>query len=114
MTGPVSDRDYSDILVPAIDEVISTGGRVRRPSIVEAGLSELTLGAVLQDARLGSKHWRGFERAAVVTGNPAFRRRQSTQVPQCVDSIRPVPDLRSVEIDRVFDDRELRHPRRPQ
>lgn len=73
MTPPVTDSDYTDTLVPAIDAAIAGGDRVRVLAIVEAGITDFTLGAMLQDARTGLKHWRGFDRAAVVTDNKALK-----------------------------------------
>lgn len=73
MTPPVTDRDYTETLIPAIDAAIAQGDRVRLLAVVEAGFSDFTLGAMLQDARTGLKHWRGFDRAALVTDNAALR-----------------------------------------
>ncbi|KRS17694.1 STAS/SEC14 domain-containing protein [Roseovarius indicus] len=73
MTPPVTDADYTDTLIPAIDAAIAKGDRVRMLAVVEAGFSDFTLGAMLKDARTGLKHWRGFDRAALVTDNTAMR-----------------------------------------
>lgn len=73
MTPPVSDSDYTDTLIPAIDAAIAGGDRVRLLAVMEAGFSDFTLGAILRDARTGIKHWRGFDRAAIVTDNGALK-----------------------------------------
>jgi hypothetical protein len=73
MIPPVSDDDYTRTLIPAIDKAIAEGDHVRLLAIVEAGFSDFTLGAILQDARTGIKHWRGFDRAAIVTDNKALK-----------------------------------------
>ena len=73
LKAPVTDKDYSEILIPAIDKAIEQAERVRLLVIVEAGLSDFTLGAMLEDARVGLKHWRGFDRIAVVSDNQAVR-----------------------------------------
>ncbi len=72
ITAPVSDSDYKDRLLPAIDKAIAGGDHLRMLAIVEAGFSDFTLGAMMQDARMGLKHWRGFDRVAVVTDNSAL------------------------------------------
>jgi hypothetical protein len=72
MIAPVSDSDYKDRLIPAIDKAIADGDTLRLLAIVEAGFSDFTLGAMLQDARTGLKHWRGFDRIAVATDNTAL------------------------------------------
>lgn len=74
MTPPVTDKDYTETLIPAIDTAIAKADRVRILAVVEAGFSDFTLGAMLQDARTGFKHWRGFDRAAVVTDNSALKK----------------------------------------
>ncbi|GAB4303020.1 MAG: hypothetical protein Kow0058_17190 [Roseovarius sp.] len=73
MTPPVTDKDYTDTLIPALDAATAGGQRLRLLAVVEAGFSDFTLGAMLQDARTGLRHWRGFDRAAVVTDNAALR-----------------------------------------
>ncbi|MDO6721859.1 STAS/SEC14 domain-containing protein [Celeribacter halophilus] len=72
MTAPVTDRDYKETLVPAIDKAIAGGDCLRLLAVVEAGFTDFTLGAMLQDTRVGLKHWRGFDRVAVVTDNAAL------------------------------------------
>lgn len=74
MGPPVTDKDYRETLIPAIDKAIAAGDRLRLLAVIEAGFSDFTLGAILQDARTGLKHWRGFDRAAIVTDNTALTR----------------------------------------
>lgn len=74
MTPPISDADYKQTLIPAIDKTIAQDDRIRVLAIVDAGFSDFTLGAILQDARTGVKHWHGFDRAAIVTDNSAMRK----------------------------------------
>ncbi|MDF0600749.1 STAS/SEC14 domain-containing protein [Psychromarinibacter sp. C21-152] len=66
---PVTEADYRDVLMPAIDAAVETGDGVKLLATIEAGPSEFTLGALWDDARMGLKHWRGFDRIAVVTGS---------------------------------------------
>ena len=73
VTPPVTDRDYTETLLPAIDDAIIRGERVRLLAVIEAGFSDFTLGALLQDVRTGFKHWSAFDRAAVVTDNAALK-----------------------------------------
>lgn len=68
-SGAVTDEDYKTVLIPAIDEAIEKSDTVRLLVILASGLKDFTFGAMLQDARTGMKHWRGFDRAAVVTGS---------------------------------------------
>jgi len=72
MTAPISDSDYKETLIPAIDKAIAGGDRLRLLAIVDAGISDFTLGAMVQDARVGLKHWHGFDRVAVASDNDAL------------------------------------------
>lgn len=67
ITAPVSDRDYTEVLMPAIDAGIARADQLRLLCILEAGASDFTLGALWDDARMGLARWRGFERIAVVS-----------------------------------------------
>ena len=73
MTPPVTDADYRETLLPALDAALIKGDRLRLLAIVEARPSEFTLGAMVQDARTGLKHWRGFDRIALVTDDRIVR-----------------------------------------
>lgn len=74
MSGAITDEDYREVLVPAIDKAIEDSERVRVLVELESDISDFTLGAMMDDARMGLKHWRGFDRCAVVTGSDAMRR----------------------------------------
>lgn len=67
ITPPVSDRDYTEVLMPAIDAGIARADSLRLLCILEAGATDFTLGALWDDARMGLSRWRGFERIAVVS-----------------------------------------------
>ncbi len=67
MRAPVTDGDFNSVLMPALDEAIAACDRVRLLVVLEAGLKDFTFGAMMDDARSGLKHWRGFDRIAVVT-----------------------------------------------
>lgn len=73
-TAPVTDADYRDVLIPAIDEAIARSDNVRLLMVLDARISDFTLGALWDDARLGLKHWRGFDRVAVATGSQGLAR----------------------------------------
>lgn len=66
-TGTVTAADYREVLVPALEAAIAARAEVRLLARIGPGFEGFTLGAMADDARLGLKHWRGFDRAAVVT-----------------------------------------------
>ncbi|MDA5557975.1 STAS/SEC14 domain-containing protein [Shimia sp. MMG029] len=74
MTAPISEDDYTTTLAPAIDKAIETADHIRLLAIVDGGMSDFTFGALREDSRMGLKHWRGFDRVALVTDDPGIRR----------------------------------------
>jgi hypothetical protein len=67
VSGDVTDADYKNTLVPALDQAIETGEPLRLLVIFEEDVS-YSLKAMLDDAALGLRHWAGFDRIAVVAG----------------------------------------------
>lgn len=74
VSGAVTAEDYQNTLIPALDDAIAVTDRIRALIVMESGVSDFTLGAMMDDARMGLKHWRGFDRIAVVTGSTGMRR----------------------------------------
>ena len=66
-TGRVSEQDYEDVLIPAAERALSSGTPVRLLFQIGPGFEGYSAGAIWADARLGMRHWRGFDRVAVVT-----------------------------------------------
>ncbi|MBP0481265.1 STAS/SEC14 domain-containing protein [Sagittula salina] len=67
LSGKITDDDYEDVLVPALEAAIEAHDRVRL--LVEiADFKGYELDALVEDARIGLKHWNGFDRVAVVSG----------------------------------------------
>lgn len=64
--GKITDDDYEDVLVPALEAAIEAHDRVRL-LVVFDDWGGYELEALLDDARMGLKHWNGFERVAVVS-----------------------------------------------
>lgn len=73
INAPVTAADYKDVLMPALDEAIAREEHIRLLAIFDAKMSDYTFGAMIEDARLGLKHWRGFDRAAVVAAGNGLR-----------------------------------------
>lgn len=65
--GTVTEADYRDVLIPALEKAIEAREHVRLLARIEPDFEGYTLGAMADDARIGLKHWNGFDRAAIVT-----------------------------------------------
>jgi hypothetical protein len=66
-TGHVTGDDYEKVLVPAIDKAIEEHERIKLLAQIGPGFDGYRLDAAWDDTKLGLRHWRGFERIAVVT-----------------------------------------------
>jgi hypothetical protein len=67
ITGDVTGHDYDSVLTPAIDKAIEKYNHIRLLAQVGPDFGSYSLDAIWDDAKLGLRHWNGFERVAVVT-----------------------------------------------
>lgn len=67
MSGKITEADYRDTLAPAMDAALEGHDRIRLLARIGPGFEGFSAGAALADARLGMRHWTGFDRIAVVT-----------------------------------------------
>ncbi|NNC88900.1 MAG: STAS/SEC14 domain-containing protein [Akkermansiaceae bacterium] len=72
-SGKVTAEDYESVLMPALDAAVAEGGPIRLLYILEASLTDFTLGAMWDDARTGWSHLQDFERVALVSDSPTVR-----------------------------------------
>jgi len=66
-TGEVSKDDYKKVLVPEIERVDKEHGHIHFMMVMETSARNFSLGAWLQDALEGLKHYRGWKKIAIVT-----------------------------------------------
>ena len=65
--GKITDTDYKDVLVPAIEAQIQMVGKVRLVYVLGSAFDSFTAHAAMDDAMLGMHHWKDFKKVAVVT-----------------------------------------------
>ncbi|MCB1310809.1 MAG: STAS/SEC14 domain-containing protein [Sedimentitalea sp.] len=65
--GKITDEDYKSALIPAVEDQIKTQGKARLVYVIGPEFESYGGKAMLDDALFGVKHWRDFERIAVVT-----------------------------------------------
>ncbi|MFL5809092.1 MAG: STAS/SEC14 domain-containing protein [Flavisolibacter sp.] len=66
-TGEVTKDDYDSILVPEIEKVGKQHGHIHFLMVLETPVKDFSLGAWMQDAWQGLKHFRGWKKVAIVT-----------------------------------------------
>jgi SpoIIAA-like len=69
--GTVTARDYSEVLMPAIERAASLGEKIRFLYIFADDFAGHEGEAAMED-RLGIGHWSSFERIRLVTDNDAY------------------------------------------
>lgn len=65
--GEVTRSDYETVLLPPLQEAYRKGNRIRFLYQTSPGFSGYTVGAMVEDMRVGLKYLRLFERCAIVT-----------------------------------------------
>lgn len=66
-TGEITKDDYDTVLVPELDRVDKQHGHIHYLLVLETPVKNFSVGAWLQDAWVGLKHYRGWKKIAVVT-----------------------------------------------
>ena len=71
LSGRVTHEDYAHILIPAITEAVAGGRKARVLVRFEPDFAGYEAHALLDDTRLGIRHWHDFARVALV-GAPGW------------------------------------------
>ncbi len=72
-TGEVNKDAYEKILIPAIDQADKIHGHIHLLFVLETPVRNFSMGAWLQDVWTGLKHYRGWKRVAIVSGERAVQ-----------------------------------------
>lgn len=66
-SGEISGDDYDRVLTPTIERAVEEYDRIKVLLVFGDQFKGYTLSAAWDDAKMGLRHWSGFERIAVVT-----------------------------------------------
>ena len=66
-TGTVTAADYESVLVPDIEAAFAVNRKLRLLYHVAPGFESFQAGAMWDDAKLGFRHFSGWDRVALVT-----------------------------------------------
>lgn len=67
--GKVTGQDYETVLIPTVERALHSHAKLRFLYQVAPDFTGFTGGALWDDARVGLRHLRAWERIAVVTDN---------------------------------------------
>jgi hypothetical protein len=73
-SGEVSDDDYEDVLVPAIDAARARHDKIRLLYVLGEAFTGYEADAMWEDAKLGMRTFTAYDRIAVVTDATWMRR----------------------------------------
>ena len=69
--GKVDKHDYDNLMVPELERKDKEHGHLHMLILLETPVKNFTLGAWLEDAWMGLKHFRGWRKIAIVTDERA-------------------------------------------
>ena len=91
-TGEVTDEDYKNVLIPALEKLLQTQGEMRAVIYFDDGFSDYALGAMVDDAVFGMKNITNFKKVSVMGLHgwmEAFVTFANTIAPNIVQEFRP-------------------------
>ncbi len=68
LTEKVSDKDYMETFIPALEKLIAAHGKIRCLYFMDDDFQGWDIGAMWDDAKFGLKHKDDFDKLAVVGG----------------------------------------------
>lgn len=71
--GTVTDADYQQVLVPAVREKLERHGRIRLVYVLGDEFDGWTMGALWEDAKVGTRDLASWEKVAVVSDKDWLR-----------------------------------------
>lgn len=66
-TGKVSKQDYEEVLMPAVDNQAKLFKKINFLLLIDTDISNYTLGAWMDDALIGLKHFSHWHKVAIVS-----------------------------------------------
>ncbi|MDE2156973.1 MAG: STAS/SEC14 domain-containing protein [Xanthomonadaceae bacterium] len=72
-SGQVTAADYERVLVPDVEAAFALNRKLRLLYLVDADFTGFDPGAMWDDAKLGMRHFSGWDRVALVTDVPWLR-----------------------------------------
>ena len=71
--GKVTEDDYKDVLIPAVEAMLKNGGKANLLYVLGAEFEGYQMGAALEDAKFGIGNLSSWRRIAFVTDHDVYR-----------------------------------------
>lgn len=71
-TGKVERKDYDDMVIPVIDELVRRQDSINFMLVLDTSLSNFTIGAIMRDLGVGIKHFTKWHKMAIVSESGAI------------------------------------------
>jgi len=65
--GKVTKEDYETVLIPTLEKKLATSDKINFLYVLDDEFDGFEFGAMLDDAKVGFKHYFGFKKIGVVT-----------------------------------------------
>lgn len=72
--GTVTGEDYKTVLIPAVEEALTSGGKIRFLYVLGPDFKTYAPGAMWDDTLFGARHYFDFEKIACVTDHEVYAR----------------------------------------
>ncbi len=73
-TGKVHRDDYEKILIPEVDKVAKIYGKINFLLVLETNVANYSLGAWIDDAWIGLKHFTQWQKIAIVSNQNTVKK----------------------------------------
>jgi hypothetical protein len=73
-TGEVSKDDYKNVLLPALERFSKAHGHIHFLMLLETTVKNFTIGALLEDAKLGLKNFTRWHKIAIVSNEKGVKK----------------------------------------
>ncbi len=70
--GKVTGMDYETVLIPAVEKKLLTNKKIRLLYNLGSGFNGFELSALMDDAKIGMKHFTVWDKVALVSDNHAI------------------------------------------
>lgn len=73
-SGKVNKSDYENVLIPAVDHLAKTFGKINFLLLLDTDVSNFTFGAWVDDALIGVKYFTKWHKIAIISDKDAIKK----------------------------------------